>query len=424
MAKKISPPRGMNDVLPVAAQRREALIRQLTPIYSKWGFMPIECPAMENIDRLMGSNGGDNEKLIFQVLRRGLDASDYERSLAEPGTLIDMGLRYDLTVPLARFYASNNSQLPRVCKFLQYGSVWRAERPQKGRFRQFMQWDADIIGAEEGLAEIELLLCTAEALAAIGLQGFVIRHNDRRILRALMNSVGITDDRHEEAFITIDKLDKIGIGGVEKEMLERNFSPNSVTQLVNKLAPFIHAKATSIEGGLDALNINLEDETRTVMSEVFNQVKANINGGSIVFDPTLVRGMGYYTGQIFEVEYEGYSFSIAGGGRYDGMIGRFLGKNVPACGFSLGFDRILTILTDKDMWPNTNKSEKLILLAQKNDISHALKRANTLRAEGWDVNLEFKAKNVKNQLLEYKAVGYSHFSIVDASGSSEIRVIS
>lgn len=423
MAQKILPPTGMKDTLPVSARRKQDIMQILTSVYTKWGFLPIETPAMEKIDRLIGSDGGDNEKLVFQVLRRGLDEDKYKAAIESPNKLVDLGLRYDLTVPMSRFYASNHGQLPAVCKFLQYGPVWRAERPQKGRFRQFMQWDADIVGATEGLPEVQLLLCSSEALQGLGLHGFTIRFNDRRVLKALVDTVGIDSARHDEAFIVIDKLDKVGIEGVAKEMSERGFEATSISLLTEKLAPFLGGGATSIELGLEQLGIDLDGELSGSMKLVFDEVKNKAENFSIVFDPTLVRGMGYYTGQIFEVEYGDYPFSIAGGGRYDGMIGRFLGKDTPACGFSLGFDRILTILDDKGVWPTLNESKKLALLIQQSDLSEAITQAEKLRSEGYDVSIEIKAKNIKRQLEGFKSLGFSHFSMFDSSKAIEMKSI-
>lgn len=423
MGKKTVPPRGMNDIPPQAAQRKEALIRQLIPVYNRWGFTSIETPAMEKIDRLIGSDGGDNEKLVFQVLRRGLDKDDFEQALTEPQHIVDMGLRYDLTVPLARFYATNHAALPQVCKFLQYGPVWRAERPQKGRFRQFTQWDADIVGASEGLPEIQLMLCSAEALKAVGLEGFTIRFNDRRVLKALVQAAGIEPSRHDEAFIVIDKLDKVGIEGIEQELEERGFAQDTVSHLVEKLTPFLNTKVDSLEQGLEQLGIALPEETLASLKLVFNEVKQHADHFSLVFDPTLVRGMGYYTGQIFEIEYEDYPFSIAGGGRYDGMIGRFLGKEIPACGFSLGFDRIITILNDKDSWSLEHQKKKVVLLAQKSDVHEALLFSQQLREQQCDVSLEFKAKNIKRQLEEFKAIGFTHFCLYNPANTPDIKEI-
>ena len=423
MGKKVEPPRGMNDVLPLVASRKESMIRRLTPIYRQWGFSPIECPAMENLDRLLGSDGGDNEKLLFQVLKRGLEEKHYQAAIDNPKSLVDLGLRYDLTVPMARFYASNQGQLPSNCKFLQFGPVWRAERPQKGRFRQFMQWDADIVGTNAGLPEIELLLCSSEALAALGLSDFTIRINDRRLLRALIESVGIETDRYAEACITIDKLDKIGLDGVKQELLSREFSSNSVENLVEKLAWFIDGNITSLDEGLQKLDLKLEPSVLEQLQLVFNQVSQNISSGKLQFDPTLVRGMGYYTGQIFEVQYGEYGFSIAGGGRYDGMIGRFLNRDIPACGFSLGFDRILTVLTEENKWPEDQQQQKLLLLTQNDTLPQALQYANTLRNKDWDVSIELKIKNVKKQIEEYKSLGYSHFSFFNVDGEQDIKPI-
>ena len=426
MSKQIFPPRGMNDSLPLDVQRKEEMIQAILPIYKRWGFVPIECPAIENIDRLVDSGGGDNEKLVFQILRRGLKKTDYEASVSDPSKLVDMGLRYDLTVPMSRFYATNHSRLPKVSKLLQYGSVWRAERPQKGRFRQFMQWDADVVGGSEGLPEIELILCTSEALLALGFNDFVVKINDRRVLKALVNTVGIPSLRHNEVFVIIDKLDKVGLPGIQKEMTDRGYDEQSLKKLIEKLSLFLDLKKLPIDECLDQLQINVEEKTidmmKTVVNEVVNHSSVS-SDYSIVFDPTLARGMGYYTGQIFEIEFDDYPFSIAGGGRYDGLINRFIGRDVPACGFSLGFDRIFGILNERDMWPSKTGQKKLLLLIANDDVRKALIGSSEFRAQGWDVSIAIKEKNVKRQVEEYKSIGFTHFSIFDAGNPIEVKDI-
>lgn len=411
----------MNDILPQEAQQRAEVASILSRTYARWGFIPIECPAMETIDRLLSSEGGDNEKLIFQVLRRGLQQEDYAEAIADPSRLVDLGLRFDLTVPLARFYASNYMSIPKVSKLLQQGPVWRAERPQRGRYRQFMQWDADILGSEEGLAEIELISSTAEAILALGLDNFVVRFNDRRLLKALISSVGIETEASNEALILIDKLDKIGVAGIRKELSQRGFNSRSIQLLVQKIEPFIDSKAASIGAGLEQLQLDIESTIVTSMEQIFSEVLFHAKNYSIVFDPTLVRGMGYYTGPIFEIQVPGYSASIAGGGRYDGMIGRFLGKEVPACGLSLGFDRLVALLGDKVITDSTHR--KLLLLFAPEDARTALTQAAELRKQGWDVNAIHREKNTKKQIADYQVVGFTHFAILNPSGETTTHAI-
>src|SRR6185503_8464997 len=316
MANRVgtAPPRGMRDILPSEVELRDAATQQILSVYRGYGFRRIETPALESLKLLAGSEGGENEKLIFKVLRRG---EDLEAAIASGGELAEHGLRFDLTVPLARYYAENHARLPDPLKAVQIGPVWRAERPQKGRFRQFTQCDIDVLGVASGVVEVELILATSEALDRLGLTNLTVRINDRRILGLVAQHCGFAEDQQAGFFITFDKLDKLGPEGVLAELREAGL-PAAAVERFESLAWII----------------------RTASGEM-------PSGARVQFDPTLVRGMGYYTGTIFEMVSPAFPSSIAGGGRYDRMIGRLLGRDVPACGFSIGFERLITILTER-----------------------------------------------------------------------------
>jgi histidyl-tRNA synthetase len=307
----------MRDFLPAEKQVRDSLLAKITEIYRLRGFQAIETPALEDLTRLTSGQGGDNEKLVFQVLKRG---EELEAAIANSGPLADIGLRFDLTVPLTRYYASNHARLPRVLKAMQVGPVWRAERPQKGRYRQFLQCDIDIIGESGVQAEVELLLASLDALDAIGLPEATIRVNHRALLVELLADFGVAKADSESALITIDKLDKIEVSGV-------------VAELNEKFGSAVAARAESW------LSNRANQLVPSVLEPIFDAV-AKLHPGRLSFDATLVRGMGYYTGAIFEISHPGSSVSIGGGGRYDGMVGRWLGTDVPAVGISIGFERV------------------------------------------------------------------------------------
>jgi histidyl-tRNA synthetase len=340
----LSPARGTRDLLPANVAVRDHVLAAITEVYRRYGYRRIETPALENIERLQGGQGGENEKLIYRVLRRGLD----ERVTAgvELSSLVDLGLRYDLTVPLSRFYGHNRAGLPEPFRSFQVGPVWRAERPQKGRYRQFTQCDIDMLGEPSVLAEIELIEATTDALAATGLSGTTVRVSDRRFLSALAADAGVPEGDRDGLFITLDKLDKIGWDGVRTELAGRGHDAARVDRLVATIDG-LHGLA---EGKLaDRLADALPDLPDDVLTDLRTTAEAL---GDLArqrdlkweFDPTLVRGMGYYTGQIFEIVHPAASGSVAGGGRYDKLIGRFLGTDVPACGFSIGFERIVDLL--------------------------------------------------------------------------------
>ncbi|MDO4407442.1 MAG: ATP phosphoribosyltransferase regulatory subunit, partial [Eubacteriales bacterium] len=370
----------------------------------------IETPCVENIANLTSKQGGDNEKLIFKILKRG-EKLRLESARSEED-LVDGGLRYDLTVPLVRYYANHANDLPMPFKALQMGNVWRADRPQKGRYRQFMQCDIDIIGEATNLAEIELILATTTTLGRLGFKGFQIRINDRRILAAMAAACGFPEDRFGEVFIILDKMDKIGMDGAAKELVESGFSQESTDAYIglfkgleeadDQLA-YLEEKLTGVIA--DTVIADL----RTVIESVDGVKEADFR---IVFDPTIVRGMGYYTGTIFEIAMPELGISCGGGGRYDGMVGRFTGKDVPACGFSIGFERIILILMEQG-FRIPGSPDKIAFLLEKNlpseRMKEAMKRAQEQRAAGKQVLLARMAKNKKFQKQQLKDRGYEEF---------------
>lgn len=383
----VNPPRGMRDLLPVEKTRREQVLAIIRAIYQERGFQEIETPALEDISRLTAGQGGENEKLVFQVLKRG---EELERALAEGSELSDLGLRFDLTVPLTRFFASNHSKLPRVLKAIQIGSVWRAERPQKGRYRQFLQCDIDILGDGSELAEIELISASLAALAAIGIHDATVRLNDRRVLSSQLLKLGI--QQQEKAMIAIDKLDKVGIEGVKDE-IEQAYGVDVATKVAAWLE---HAKTAEWPAELD-------------------WVKSLPDSAKVRFDPTLVRGMGYYTGAIFEIEHPGSASSIGGGGRYDNMVGQWSGTSTPAVGISLGIERIL------DLLPSEISSENLLVLLIDDDFGAALSAQQDLIKQGWSVRIERAAKNTKAQLAELQEQGFGSFAVLKPGEKLDIR---
>ena len=423
----MNPPRGMRDILPADKARRESLLAIIRERYRAHGFDEIETPAVEEYARLHAGIGGDNEKLSYNILRRGLDAEAIRTGAEDPSALSDLGLRYDLTVPLARFYASNRGQLPTVFRAIQIGPVWRAERPQKGRYRQFMQCDIDIMGDDSARAEAELMVASLDALAALGLDGATVRVNDRRVLEWMLDSFGFTADERPGVLITIDKLDKIGPDGIIAELRERGVTASAV----GAFDAYLHRPQTMEhrpygEGQIrKALPENAPDEIVAHLVGIGEAVAAGTGAADIplVFDPFLVRGMGYYTGTIFELAHPSVSYSLGGGGRYDGMIGRFLGQQVPAVGFSLGFERLADLLE-----PVADAGSRAIVLVHDADVPLAelIAHKSALMAHG-RVRLERRPKNFKALLERSAADGYNAFVTVSAGaepGTLELKPLS
>ncbi|RZS59593.1 histidyl-tRNA synthetase [Microcella putealis] len=412
MPSPVTPPRGMRDILPADKARREALLATIRDTYRRHGFDEIETPVMEDSSRLHAGLGGDNEKLAFAVMKRGL-TTDELRSAATPLELADLGLRFDLTVPLARFYASNRAELPSVFRAIQIAPVWRAERPQKGRYRQFVQCDIDIIGEPGVFAEIELITATVDALAALGVPGCTIRINDRRLLTSMLATLGFPAGEGEAVLITLDKLDKIGVDGVLAELRERGM-PEAAVAALAEVPALVAAKAgesatTAVTA--EAIRASLPDGIdETAVSDLAEIAAAVGEGVPLAFDPFLVRGMGYYTGPIFEVAHPEFGYSLGGGGRYDGMIGRFAGTDVAACGFSLGFERLVDLVTTVE---DARGGSALIVdkdVAPADTIS--LKRA--LVEGGERVRVVTRAKNMRALLERLEADGYTRSATVRA----------
>ena len=395
MALKKKPVTGMKDILPAEMEIRDYVLGLIKETYRRFGFSTIETPCVEHIENLLSKQGGDNEKLIFKVLKRGeklnLEAAETENDLT------DSGLRYDLTLPLARYYSNNSANLSMPFKALQTGSVWRADRPQKGRFRQFMQCDIDILGDATNQAEIELILATTTALAKIcPNNGFEVRINDRKILRAMAVYSGFPEEDIEKVFITVDKMDKIGTDGVKNELMENGYSGETADKYLELMGQ-VTEDAAGVRKMGEILAGVLEDGAAENLAQIMDTVEKVSEGEcKLIFDPTLVRGMGYYTGTIFEVSMEGFGGSVAGGGRYDKMIGKFTGMDTPACGFSIGFERIVTILLDAGfVVPGSGKKEAWLFEKgmEMESLSPIMKKAMEARAEGRTVLVTQMNKN-------------------------------
>ena len=410
MAASVTPPRGMRDFLPAEKARREHALGVIRGVYAAHGFDEIETPVMEDSSRLHAGLGGDNEKLAFAVMKRGLTPDDLEAAAASGDalSLADLGLRYDLTVPLARFYATHRAALPPVFRAIQIAPVWRAERPQKGRYRQFVQCDIDIIGEAGFLAELELLTATVDTLDALGLGDCTIRLNDRRILAGILGSWGVPAELRERALITIDKLDKIGVGGVAAELAGLGVEQAEVAAELEALTAAdwnLLDRQASQTGHGDPPPAWLDREAYAELLAL----RAALPDAAIEFDPTLVRGMGYYTGTIFEVAHPDLGYSLGGGGRYDHMIGRFLGQEVPACGFSIGFERIVDLLAVRD-----EARPRAVVLVHDADapVSQLLALKSELVASGTRVRLERRVKNLRGLLDRVTADGFDAFAQV------------
>ena len=410
----------MRDFLPAEKARRERILGVIRDTFRTHGFDEIETPVVEDSDRLHAGLGGDNEKLAYAVMKRALTVDDL-KSATDPLDLADLGLRFDLTVPLARYYATHRAELPTVFKSIQLAPVWRAERPQKGRYRQFVQCDIDIIGEAGPIAEVELITATVAALDALGLEGCTIRVNDRRLLTSALELLGFPAKEHDPVLVTIDKLDKIGQDGVIAELKDRGFPKEPVDALeaffrrptTMEFLPFGEAGIRKfLPEGVNAVAV-------TELASLGEAVNAVIGQPIVQFDPWLVRGMGYYTGAIFEVAHPSVSYSLAGGGRYDGMIGRFLGTDVPAVGFSIGFERIVDLV---DL--SGDEGEDAVALVYDEGVEHgALMALKTeLIASGKRVRLEPTRKNLKPLLAQLAASGFGSYAMVTGStGALEFR---
>ena len=412
MALIKKPVTGMKDILPEEMLLRDYCIGVIKKTYAEFGFTSIETPAVESLANLNSKQGGENEKLIFKVMKRG-EKLNLETA-KEENDLTDSGLRYDLTVPLVRFYANHAGELPSPFKALQMGNVWRADRPQKGRYRQFMQCDIDILGEASNLAEIELILATTTTLGRLGFKDFKVRINDRKILKAMAAYSGFPEEEYDNVFITLDKMDKIGIDGVSEELVKAGFEQASVDKY---LELFKAAEGKDTKEALtviaDMLGDFLDAETREGLAEIISSVEETKAAQfEMVFDPTLVRGMSYYTGTIFEVAMPQYGGSCGGGGRYDKMVGKFLGQDTPACGFSIGFERIIMIMMEEGFKIPGAGQKKAFLIEKgiKGDrLAQIISEAQKERAEGSQVLVVRMNKNKKFQKQQLETQGYEEF---------------
>ncbi len=384
--------KGTFDIVPSDMRLREWMKNTVLNIYKKSGFEQIETPSIENLELLTKSEGGENLNLLFKILKRGEKLDLGKENLSED-SICDLGLRYDLTLPLSRFYTNNREVLPNPFKAIQTGWVWRAEKPQKGRFRQFTQCDIDIMGEKSEIAEIELITTTAKALKALTFDNFTVKINDRRLLKSVITSIGFEEQEVESLCITLDKMDKIGRDGVTKELLSKGYNEEKVTAFLSALEDL---------KGLDKevlSKYNVEEEVLDSLRRVIEVVQKQSKGVyNIEFDVTLIRGMGYYTGQIFEIVSNDFGSSIAGGGRYDKMIGRFQKEDVPAVGFSIGFERIFSILKERNFEIPDATAKLALLFTSSDDINAVLEWANGLREEGKIVSVFPKNKKFGKQI--------------------------
>ncbi len=413
MALKKKPVNGMKDIMPREMEIRDYVTGVIKETYRSFGFTPIETPCMEDIENLSSKQGGENEKLIFKVLKRGEKLKLEEAK--EETDVVDYGMRYDLTLPLSRFYANHQNDLPSPFKALQIGSVWRADRPQRGRYRQFTQCDIDILGEAGNIAEIELITATTTCLGKLGFKNFEIRINERRILKAMASYAGFKEEEFDDVFISLDKMDKIGLDGVKEDLVSHGYAADVVDTYLNLFSLLDGKKdvADALEVLLSKLDDEVSKDAATSLKEIAVAVNANKAADfELVFDPTLVRGMSYYTGTIFEIAIPEFGGSCGGGGRYDEMIGKFTGQNVPACGFSIGFERIILLLLEQD-FKVPGSDERIAFLVDKKmpakRLAEIMQEAGKERAAGKQILVVKMNKNKKFQKEQLETQGYHEF---------------
>ena len=414
----------MRDLLPRQVTTRDWASARILDVYASYGFTRIETPAVDSLKVLVGAQGGENEKLIFRILKRG-----EKLAAAEGADAADLGLRFDLTVPLARYYAHLHASLPQPFRAIQIGPVWRAEQPQKGRYRQFTQCDIDVLGLGSHLAEVELIRATVDALAAVTLRSFTVRVNDRRVLTALVRAVGFREEQAGPVLVTLDKIDKIGVPGVQAELVGRGVAAEQAARFLTAVQE-MEKRAQVADADLSWIDLPVAPAAVAGLAAIIGAVRGEYPAWAqsgtevqIRFDPTLVRGMGYYTGPIFEITHTGYPSSIAGGGRYDDMVGRFLGRPVPACGFSIGFERLVEILEEREGGRALGEPRtKVALLIDEalGDLRSVLAYARERRGLGAVVVVEPRsAKSAGRQLYQLARDGYTDGRAYLADGSIE-----
>ena len=395
------PSKGMRDILPQEMFLREYVLNIMKETYKKFGFNSIETPIVEHIENLTNKSGGDNEKLIFKILKRGekLDLNN----IVDETSLVDSGLRYDLTVPLTRYYSNNESLLETPFRSLQIGNVFRAERPQKGRFREFLQCDIDILGEKTNLAEIELITAVITFLKKLDFKDFTIKINDRKILKAMVLYAGFLESDISKVLISLDKMDKIGIDGVKDELFSLGYNESNVIKFLD-----LFNNEIDIDSFTKIINVDLGVVNN--LKEIID-ITSNITNARIIFDPTLVRGMNYYTGPIFEIKVEEISSAIGGGGRYDEMISKYSNLDTPACGFSIGFERLILILKERGFKVPTSSTKIALIINDNSNKLEVIKEANSLRKDNVVVKVVKRSKNFKHQIEVLEENNYTYKEI-------------
>ncbi len=395
------PSKGMRDILPQEMFLREYVLNIMKETYKKFGFNSIETPIVEHIENLTNKSGGDNEKLIFKILKRGekLDLNN----IVDETSLVDSGLRYDLTVPLTRYYSNNESLLETPFRSLQIGNVFRAERPQKGRFREFLQCDIDILGEKTNLAEIELITAVITFLKKLDFKDFTIKINDRKILKAMVLYAGFLESDISKVLISLDKMDKIGFDGVKDELLSLGYNESNVIKFLD-----LFNNEIDIDSFTKIINVDLGVVNN--LKEIID-ITSNITDARIIFDPTLVRGMNYYTGPIFEIKVEEISSAIGGGGRYDEMISKYSNLDTPACGFSIGFERLILILKERGFKVPTSSTKIALIINDNSNKLEVIKEANSLRKDNVVVKVVKRSKNFKHQIEVLEENNYTYKEI-------------
>jgi histidyl-tRNA synthetase len=403
----------MRDVLPAEKQTRERVLSTLRSTYRRFGFAEIETPAIEPLSRLRSNQGGENESMLFEILKRGLEPDE----AITPADAADLALRYDLTVPLTRYYASHQAELPEVFRALQTGSVWRAERPQKGRFRQFTQVDIDILGEASYLAEVDLLVATLTAFEDLGMaEDVTLLVNDRRTLTDLLGAAGFAGDAVPDALIALDKLDKIGPDAVADELVALG-APANVRQVLDTVLAVRDDAEAALSAGALTLP-GLGEVSLYDLPAIVEAVRTVLPQARVVLDPSLVRGMGYYTGPIFEVKHAAVGSSVAGGGRYDGVVGKWLGRDVPAAGFSIGFERIIDLVAAE---PESGLRVAL-LYSDGVDVAELMLTRGRLQADGADVVLVRSPRKPSARFFEgLVEQGLTHVADAEDGGTAHVR---
>ncbi|MCL2798674.1 MAG: histidine--tRNA ligase [Endomicrobia bacterium] len=404
-----TPPKGMRDIEPAASEIRNKVVGGIISCYKKYGFNSIDTPSLEKMENLTSKKGGENEKLIFKILKRGDELKETLKEGAQENDLADFGLRYDLTVPLARYYAHFKDKLPKPFKAFQIGNVWRAEKPQQSRYRQFTQCDIDIIGDSTPNCETELIYVTCKTLQSLEIKNFEIRINDRRILKRIILNCGVTDDGYRDFLIALDKLDKKSLDDIIEELRKKGFE-ETVLANVKKVFEDFKARRSRIDlqEGAGASDENYAKACKELL-KIISSVKSLLGDTIIRFDPMLVRGMDYYTGTIYEVNEINGNMSFGGGGRYDNMIGSFSGQQEPACGFSLGFERIIDSFFSGGIKPACGIKAAVLYDPEKDAYPEAVKYCEKAMNDYETVSVFVRQKNVSNQLEKLKETGFTHW---------------